>query len=198
MAFQSTTGLGTPTQIAVDSTSITLSLSGTTTHQIAPNLEDTSGAVQSGVSLTLTAAANASGGNTVYTGTITGGGSNAFLGYEFVVAGFDTAANNGTFTCTASTTTTLTLDNVAGVADTHAATATYEGNNNLAFISYSANTATVSSTGLITAVAKGQAVIEVSYPAFNNAAGDVVSSGNIMNGTPIAKIFKEISVQVNA
>jgi hypothetical protein len=74
--------------------------------------------------LTLTAAANASGGNTVYTGTITGGGSNAYAGYKFVVAGFDNSANNGTLVCTASTTTTLTLNNGSGVSDTHAATAT--------------------------------------------------------------------------
>jgi len=74
--------------------------------------------------LTLSAAAAASGGSTVYTGTITGGGSNAFAGLTFVVAGFDLAANNGTFVCTASTTTTLTLSNANGVADTHAGTAT--------------------------------------------------------------------------
>ena len=43
----------------------------------------------------------------VYTGTITGGGSNAFAGYTFRVAGFLNAANNITGVCTASTTTTL-------------------------------------------------------------------------------------------
>jgi hypothetical protein len=74
--------------------------------------------------LVLSAAAAASGGSTVYTGTITGGGANAFAGIYFVVAGFVTAANNGTFVCTASTTTTLTLTNAAGVAETHAGTAT--------------------------------------------------------------------------
>src|SRR5450755_4579213 len=37
---------------------------------------------------TLSAAANASGGNTVYTGTITGGAANAFAGLIFTVAGF--------------------------------------------------------------------------------------------------------------
>jgi hypothetical protein len=74
--------------------------------------------------LTLSAAAAASGGTTVYTGTITGGGTNAFAGVTFVVAGFTTAANNGTFLCTASSTTTLTLANTAGAAETHAGTAT--------------------------------------------------------------------------
>jgi hypothetical protein len=72
----------------------------------------------------LTAAANASGGTTVYTGTIPGGGSNAYIGFQFVVSGFDKSANNGTFTCMDSSTTTLTLKNSAGVSDSHAATAT--------------------------------------------------------------------------
>jgi uncharacterized repeat protein (TIGR01451 family) len=74
-------------------------------------------------SLSLTSVANASGGNTVYTGTITGGASNAYTGFVFTVAGFTNGANNGTFTCTASTATTLTLSNAAGVAQSHGATA---------------------------------------------------------------------------
>jgi uncharacterized repeat protein (TIGR01451 family) len=74
-------------------------------------------------SLQITSVANASGGNTVYTGTITGGGANGYAGFVFTIAGFTNAADNGTFTCTASTTTTLTLANAAGVAQTHAATA---------------------------------------------------------------------------
>ena len=76
---------------------------------------------------TLTAAANASEGTTVYTGTIPGGGSNAYIGFQFVVSGFDKSANNGTFTCIDSSTTTLTLKNTAGVSDTHAASATGVG-----------------------------------------------------------------------
>jgi hypothetical protein len=77
---------------------------------------------------TLTSVANASGGNTAYTGTITGGGSNAFAGYTFTIAGFTNAANNGSFVCASSTATTLTLQNASGVAQTHAATATEPGN----------------------------------------------------------------------
>lgn len=68
--------------------------------------------------VSLTSVANASGGNTVYTGTITGGGSNAFAGRTFMAYGFAQAANNGVFTVTASTTTTLTLANASGVTDT--------------------------------------------------------------------------------
>ena len=74
--------------------------------------------------LVLSAAAAASAGSTVYTGTITGGGSNAFAGLSFAVAGFVNGSNNGYFVCTASTTTTLTLTNPNGLAETHAGTAT--------------------------------------------------------------------------
>jgi hypothetical protein len=75
------------------------------------------------VSLTLTSVATAADGLTVYTGTITGGGSNAFTGYYFTISGFTTSANNGTFFCVASSATTLTLVYSGGVSETHAATA---------------------------------------------------------------------------
>jgi hypothetical protein len=64
-------------------------------------------------------------GGAVYTGTITGGANNAFVGYSFTVAGFTHSQNNGVFTCTASTATTLTLSNGAAIAETHAGTAAY-------------------------------------------------------------------------
>ena len=76
--------------------------------------------------LTLSAVAAASGGVAVYTGTITGGTSPAYVGQTFVITGFDLAVNNGTFVCTACSTTTLTLTNANAVADTHAGTATAE------------------------------------------------------------------------
>ncbi len=79
--------------------------------------------------LTLSAAGNASGGNTIYTGTITGGDNGAYIGISFVVAGFVTGANNGTFTCVASSATTITLNNAAGVSESHAGTAAGGGLN---------------------------------------------------------------------
>jgi uncharacterized repeat protein (TIGR01451 family) len=72
---------------------------------------------------TATVAAAAST-NTVYEGTITGGTGNGFAGDSFTIAGFTNAGNNGTFTCTASTATTLTCPNTGGVAETNAGTAT--------------------------------------------------------------------------
>lgn len=66
---------------------------------------------------------NVGGLTTVYHGTFPGGGSNAFAGLVFVIGGFTNAGNNGSFKCSASTTTTLTLQNGSGVAETHAAQA---------------------------------------------------------------------------
>ncbi len=51
---------------------------------------------------------------TVYTGTFTNGGSNAYAGLVLTATGFATAGNNGTFLCVASTTTTITLANPNG------------------------------------------------------------------------------------
>lgn len=51
---------------------------------------------------------------TVYTGTFTNGGTNAYAGYALNFSGFATAANNGTFICVASTTTTVTVTNPNG------------------------------------------------------------------------------------
>src|ERR1035438_3044620 len=72
--------------------------------------------------LTLTAAGNASGGNTVYTcsSTCTGLG-----GVVLGIAGFVTnPTNNGSFTVQSSTSGNMTVNNAAGVAETHAGTAT--------------------------------------------------------------------------
>lgn len=77
--------------------------------------------------LNLTSVDAAAGGSTVYNGIITGGASNAFAGSVFVVSKFANTVNNGTFNCTASTLTTLTLTNGLGVAETNSGTATTEG-----------------------------------------------------------------------
>ena len=77
--------------------------------------------------LVLSAVAASSGGSAVYTGTITGGGTNNFVGLYFVIAGFTKGSNNSPaqgFLCTANDTTTLTLSNPNAIAETHAGTAT--------------------------------------------------------------------------
>ena len=97
------------------------------------SFEDTTGDIRvlidcgSTPSLVLTSVDNASAGVAVYHGTITGGGSNAFEGLTFLVAGFSNSYNNGTFVCTASTATTLTLANTQALSETHAGTAISSG-----------------------------------------------------------------------
>lgn len=97
-----------------------LASSATAGGPVSPYLINTRG---NWISETLTSVASATGDTSVYTGTITGGGANAFAGFYFTIAGFTNAQNNGVFFCQASTTTTLTLTNYAGTAETHAATA---------------------------------------------------------------------------
>jgi hypothetical protein len=122
---------------------VTLSLSGTanpfpTTFQLNPEIVDVKGngvslgtaytltavAASSPGVLTLSAAAVSAAGSQVVTGTFATGGSNGLAGYTVVIAGFVNAVNNGTFEISASTTTTITINNAVGIAETHAATAT--------------------------------------------------------------------------
>lgn len=79
------------------------------------------------VLLNLTSVADTTGGSTVYSGAITGGDSNAFAGKTFVISGWTHVVNNGVFSCTASTATTLTLSNAEGVSETNAAVAKLQG-----------------------------------------------------------------------
>ena len=53
-----------------------------------------------------------------------GAASNGFVGDTFVITGFDQTNNNGTFTCTSSTSAYMVLVNAAATTDTAAALAT--------------------------------------------------------------------------
>lgn len=75
---------------------------------------------------TITSVANHSGSTTTYTGTFVATSAQAH-GQFYTIAGFTNPANNGTFYCTAVSATTMTVINNAGVAETHAATATQSG-----------------------------------------------------------------------
>ena len=76
----------------------------------------------------LTVANNASAGSTVYAGYINRA-AGALIGQTLVVAGFSSSANNGTFTASASTSNSVTVNNPSGVLETATglatATATY-------------------------------------------------------------------------
>jgi uncharacterized repeat protein (TIGR01451 family) len=139
--------------------------------------------------LTLTSVANAAGGHTVYTGTITGGANNGYVGQSFVVAGFTKTADNGTFTCTASTATTLTLNNTAGSAQTHAGTATTNGTFNWSQAAISVNpvVADIGVTTTVSTVMVGQPTT-YNITIFNNGTSpatgvslsDTLASGMIL------------------
>jgi hypothetical protein len=74
-----------------------------------------------GAAFSLSAAAAHVGGNTTYTGSL----ANDLAGHSVVITGFTNGANNGTFTVQSNTTTTMTVNNGGGVAETHAGTATF-------------------------------------------------------------------------
>jgi len=105
---------------------------GSTTALTCHNIQNLVGQAEQvlitpAAALVLTSVAASSGGSAVYTGTITGGGTNNFVGLYFVIAGFTKGSNNSPaqgFLCTACSTTTLTLSNPNALAETHAGTAT--------------------------------------------------------------------------
>jgi len=112
---------GAPAVPVSESFNESLTLTSVVPDAIAFNLTSV---VPTTVTLTLTSANNAGGGNTVYNGTITGGTGNAYVGDTVVIAGFTGTKDNGTFTCTASTATTITVNNANGVFQMHGGTAT--------------------------------------------------------------------------
>ena len=77
--------------------------------------------------LALTSVSASGGGVAVYHGTFPDGGSNSYVGLFFQVTGFTGSNNNGTWVCTASTTTTLTLQNTQATAETTNAIAVTSG-----------------------------------------------------------------------
>ena len=121
IASSASSRTGAPSVPVSESFAETLNLTSVVPRGVAFNLTSVAPTT---VTLALTAAANAAGGDTVYTGTITGGNANAYVGDTVVVAGFTSGRDNGTFTCTASSNTTITLNNANGVLQAHAATAT--------------------------------------------------------------------------
>ena len=109
-----------------------LATAGGSTALTAHNIQNVIGVAEEVIitpaaALVLTQVAASSGGSAVYTGTITGGGTNNFVGLRYVIAGFANGSNNSPangFLVTANSTTTLTLSNPNAIAETHAGTAT--------------------------------------------------------------------------
>jgi hypothetical protein len=79
------------------------------------------------VELSLTSVAASIGGSATYTGAITNGAGNTYAGMRFIVVGFTNTVNNGVFTCSSSTNTTLVLSNANVIQETNSATAIRQG-----------------------------------------------------------------------
>lgn len=137
----------------------------------------------SAAALTLTAAA----ANGVYTGTITGGANNAFVGQTFTITGFTTTANNGTFVCTASTATVLTLANPNSAAETHAGSATTPA----------VGTYNVSAAGVYTFNTADTAAMLFDY-VYLSAAGSTLTLNNKIQGYgPVPELWLSQPYQGN-
>jgi hypothetical protein len=65
----------------------------------------------SGITLTDVVSVSLSQGTAVYAGTVLNGEFGFFVGIAFVVTGFGNSANNGTFMCVASSSTSIVLQN---------------------------------------------------------------------------------------
>lgn len=117
-----TVTVNNPNGVAESIAATLVSTSGTSKWGIAaPTSPITLGSPTGGgaQTYTLSAAANNAGGNTVYTGV---GLDLLFTNTAVTIQGFLTGANNGNFTVVSSTSTTVKVNNPAGVAETHAAT----------------------------------------------------------------------------
>jgi hypothetical protein len=66
------------------------------------------------------------------------------------------------------------------------------------FAGYNANVASVSSTGLITGLAVGQAVVEVQFPTFDFVASSLDPEPTQASGDPVMMIFCQVLVTVVA
>lgn len=124
--------------------STTVSLGSASAKQITPI---TSSQITNVGTFTGVTVANASGGNTVYTGSFPSAGSNAYATYVVLFTACGQKVNNGTFTISASSTTTLTVNNAAGVTDS-GCTATINLATITAANSFAANDSVVVAGGL--------------------------------------------------
>jgi hypothetical protein len=148
--------------------------------------------------------ATVSGGSVVYAGTFTGGvapyssgASNNFVGFAFTIAGFPDAGNNGTFVCTASTATSVTLTNASGVNETHAATATETGSTyhfsgadigSTAVVAYQFSTQNFQDTTVSLVPSTGQISVGGSFTPVTDEGVIYYNNGNDLDGTALTAV----------
>lgn len=151
---------------------------------------------------TVTSVATSSGGVAVYSGTFTGSSSNQYVGMSFIVAGFVGANNNGTFVCTASANSTLTLANASATAETHAATATSQADGTIVPSVNTTGTLTVPNTIVQNNTASGTALstnasplhlFEANYYSGSLSETDTWSIGSVLgqgvNGSSLLEVL---------
>jgi hypothetical protein len=138
------------------------------------------GAFQKQPEVILTGSQGVSGSTTTYTGTIYGGANNALAGQSFIVAGFSSSGNNGTFVCQSSTATTLVLNNTSGALEVNPATAT--GAETLSSASTATGGETVYTGAIVGGNNNGLAGRSFTVTGFANAANNgtftAVASGS--------------------
>ena len=129
-------------------------------------------------------------GTAIYTGTISGGGSNALAGAMVTIAGFASGYNNGVFLCVASTTTTMTLLNASCTLEVHAGTAanTYVRIGAIGIANFTdadsffiCNKAIVSATSITTAGATNPSIAAAT---FTGVGGIGAITGQAVTTTP--------------
>ena len=152
--------------------------------------------------LTLTSVSATANSVAVYHGTITSGGSNAYAGRYVKITGFVNSFNNTTapgFLCTASTTTTLTLSNLAAVNETHGGTATIldtvvDSNGNLE-VAYTPGTSGSSQpvwnpvAGNSTADGLQGIIIQSTSAQINATSGTIAFPANTTSGNTLLVFF---------
>jgi hypothetical protein len=127
----------------------------------------------------ITSVAPHSGGNTVYTGTVPSGSTGTGLtGATLLFSGFAQTANNGTFTVVSSTSSTLTVNNVAGVTDN---TGNASSNNDVTFASLGFKMTDICLAGLYSC-AKSDAVYAYNVGQIGNVS-NVAGNGTLQTYT---------------
>jgi hypothetical protein len=136
-----------------------------------------------GTAFTLTAAAAHVGGNTTYTGAI----FNDNGGHSATISGFTNGNNNGTFTVVSNTSTTITVNNPNGVAETHAGSISLPSiSNNFVQITPTAGNWLVVTIWVGNASAQTvSAVNDTLGNSYANCTGTHVNNGGVNSGTSL-------------
>jgi hypothetical protein len=136
-----------------------------------------------GTSFSLSAVAAHSGGNTTYTGSL----ANDNAGHSVTITGFTNGNNNGTFTVQSNTTTTITVNNPNGVAETHAGTVSMPSiSNNFVQITPTSGNFLIAVMWVGNASAQTvSAVADTNGNSWADCTGTHVNNGSVNSGTSL-------------